>query len=76
MLLEEEIIKEFNIVKVSSVFVSLGLGGECKSGFVFAETSQFGQSDNHSLAQTGAEVSDFRSPPSTYSVDILNFFRD
>lgn len=55
----------------NSIFVSLGLGGECKSSSVSAETSRFGQSDDHSLAQTGTEVSDRFVTPLT----LLNFCR-
>ena len=42
---------------VNFVFVPSGLGGECKSSSVSAKTPGFGQSDDHSLAQTGTEVS-------------------
>lgn len=35
---------------ITLTFVSVGLGGECKSSALSAETPGFGQSDDHSLA--------------------------
>lgn len=58
MFLREEVMKGLNNAIVTFIFVSVGLGGKCKSSSFSAETPGFGQSDDHSLAQIGTEVSD------------------